>query len=701
MDIIKSEICKLLTKRTVLLLLCLIILNPLFQLYTFKTPNDDGYALMDYSEVYNEISSYNQNSILEELEERENEAATYGEFCLYRRVYKEIESLVNYDEYLASVDESVENIDIMNRFISDGGYAVKNAEKTKEAYQKLKGIKPIVQNPMVILNVTDNELTDYIAVIMIFIIALNLAFYEKSENQYRFLRTTYNGRRKLMTAKVAVMFFSVLFVIMSLYGINAAFSRFFFGTVDIDSPLQSICSYLKSPFGISIGEFLLAFFQTKFLSLFLLGVFFMLVSVAFNNIIAVFATSMITVLVELILYTKLSSVSYLMYFKYINIMIGIKSGELFSNYVNLNFLENPINMCYVYWIAWLIVLGFMLFKVINYLESTHETKAVSVKKSNTNKSCVMHTSLLFHECYKMLVPGRCLLVLILSLVFIIWWNPAEKIRFDSLDEIYYKDYMDRFYGPLDSDKQKLIDTEQEKFEELYESISVDYALGKSAAFIDIKYGDELSRQNAFDQVMEHTVYLETVNDGWLFFDKGYNILTNSSNFRNRDIDQAFIYLIMIMASTFGIYSIDYANSEMMLLRTTYHGRRKLWSIKYILAVLCTITALALVYIVRVVNILRAYGIGGINAPAASMEHLSRIPQNISILQYIIIIMLMRLIGGLIVVTFVALLFKYSRNSIFVIVLCVFIFIIPLILVSIDVKNAQYILFNPLLLGNIF
>lgn len=427
----------------------------------------------------------------------------------------------------------------------------------------------------------------------------------------------------------------------------------------------------------------------------------MLVSVAFNNIIAVFATSMITVLVELILYTKLSSVSYLMYFKYINIMIGIKSGELFSNYVNLNFLENPINMCYVYWIAWLIVLGFMLFKVINYLESTHETKAVSVKKSNTNKSCVMHTSLLFHECYKMLVLGRCLLVLILSLAFIIWWNPAEKIRFDSLDEIYYKDYMDRFYGPLDSDKQKLIDTEQEKFEELYESISVDYALGKSAAFIDIKYGDELSRQNAFDQVMEHTVYLETVNDGWLFFDKGYNILTNSSNFRNRDIDQAFIYLIMIMASTFGIYSIDYANSEMMLLRTTYHGRRKLWSIKYILAVLCTITALALVYIVRVVNILRAYGIGGINAPAASMEHLSRIPQNISILQYIIIIMLMRLIGGLIVVTFVALLFKYSRNSIFVIVLCVFIFIIPLILVSIDVKNAQYILFNPLLLGNIF
>lgn len=441
MDIIKNEICKLLTKRTVLLLLCLIVLNPLLQLYTFKTQNADGYSIMDYSEVYNEISSHNQNSILAELEERENKSGTYGEFSLYRRVYKEIESLVTYDEYLDSVDESVENIDIMNKFVSDGGYAVRNAEKTKEAYQKLRGINLTVQNPMVILNITDNELTDYIAIIMIFIIAIQLIFYEKSENQFKFLRTTYHGRKKLMTAKVVVMFFSVLFVIISLYGINAAFSRIFLGTVDMGSPLQCIPLYLKSAFKISIGKFLLVCFNAKFLNFFVLGLFFMLVSLVFDNIIVIFSSSIITVLVEQILYTKISAVSYLVYFKYINIIFGIKSGVMFSDYVNLNFLGNPINICYVYWIIWLTVLAFIIFTVIHYLESTHEKKIVSVKKLNTNKGCVMHTSLLLHESYKMLVPGRCLMVLILSLVFIAWWKPTDKIQFDSVDEIYYKDYI--------------------------------------------------------------------------------------------------------------------------------------------------------------------------------------------------------------------------------------------------------------------
>lgn len=66
----------------------------------------------------------------------------------------------------------------------------------------------------------------------------------------------------------------------------------------------------------------------------------------------------------------------------------------------------------------------------------------------------------------------------------------------------------------------------------------------------------------------------------------------------------------------------------------------------------TVTAFALVYIVRLCNVLSAYGTQGLNAPAASMEHLWRVSQNISVGQYILIIMLMRFIGGLLVSLFV-------------------------------------------------
>ena len=76
-------------------------------------------------------------------------------------------------------------------------------------------------------------------------------------------------------------------------------------------------------------------------------------------------------------------------------------------------------------------------------------------------------------------------------------------------------------------------------------------------------------------------------------------------------------------------------------------------------------------------------------------------QGVSLAWYLLIIMLMRLVGGLIAVAVVAALFRHLKNSIAVIISCVVIFLIPLALVALGMPNAQFILLNPLLLGNVF
>ena len=70
MDIVKNEICKLLTKRTVLILLFLLVLNPVLGLYTMNTVNDDGYTGKDYSALYGEISNYSREDVLPEIEQK-------------------------------------------------------------------------------------------------------------------------------------------------------------------------------------------------------------------------------------------------------------------------------------------------------------------------------------------------------------------------------------------------------------------------------------------------------------------------------------------------------------------------------------------------------------------------------------------------------------------------------------------------------
>ena len=130
MDIFKNEICKLLTKRTVIILLFLIIFNPLLQVYVMHTANDDGYTPLEYSGLYKEISSLSQEDMLSELDDGKMQADTYGMTNMYDRVYNEVQACVTYEDYLDSVNEKADEISIMNKFADNGGYAVRNAKQT-------------------------------------------------------------------------------------------------------------------------------------------------------------------------------------------------------------------------------------------------------------------------------------------------------------------------------------------------------------------------------------------------------------------------------------------------------------------------------------------------------------------------------------------------------------------------------------------
>lgn len=709
MDMLKSEIRKLLTKRTVAALLLLAFINPILGLYIINTPNDDGYTMRDYSSLYQEISAYGRADALAELEERSEFADTFGEANLCARVYGEVKAVFTYDEYLDSIFEKSGEIEVMSRFADGGGFAARNAEKTEKVYGKLKETELKPCNPMGLLGLTDSDVTDYIAVIMIFVVAVNLVFSEKNDNQISLLRTTVHGRRRLMASKVIVMCLSVALIVGILYGLNAITDRCVFGGADLTSPVQSVYIYRSSPWKLNTGGFLIAYFIVKTLSCILLGLFFMLMCAVSDHIVFVFAASASAVFAEIICYTKIPETHFLVFLKYLNIMYGVKGADMLSNYVNLNVFGYPVNTVFLYALLWLVLTSAAALTVVCRLDSPHEKRTASPriflrafpKRHDFVRNTECHTSIFLHECHKLLFTGRGLVVLICSLLFVIRWNPAEKIQFDSPDEVYYKEYMDSLYGPLDEEKYALLSAEEEKYAELTESIYADTIAGKSENYISIKYKSEFERQGAFDMVREHVGYLEARGGGWLFYEKGYDILTDGSHSANRDLSQAFVYVIILVAMTYGIRGVDCENAEIRLLRTTYNGRGRLDAVKRTLGILCTLASFVFVYVVRVINVLGAYGIRGIDAPAACMEHLSDIPHNITVLQYILLVMTMRLCGGLIVTGCVSALTKIFKNGIPVIISCIVIFMIPLALVAFDVNGAQYILLNPLLLGNVY
>lgn len=76
--------------------------------------------------------------------------------------------------------------------------------------------------------------------------------------------------------------------------------------------------------------------------------------------------------------------------------------------------------------------------------------------------------------------------------------------------------MDKYYGPLTAKTNELLDEERAIYDRLSDNIAYDMAQGKSESYINIKYKDELSRQEAFNKLTAHVDYLKTLNEGWLF-----------------------------------------------------------------------------------------------------------------------------------------------------------------------------------------
>ena len=477
MSLLKNELCKLLSKKAAWILLLLILVNPLALIYIINTPSEEGYTIKEYSSVYRKINGLNENSALEKIENCLNETESYGMMNLCTRVYSEVEGVFSYGEYLDEIDKKTEDVNIMARFFNNGTYAIENARKTQQAYQKLKGltIKPV--DPSGILCLTDIGITDYILLLIIFILAVSIIFQEKDNNQFKLLRTMEKGRISIMLSKIMVMIISIVAMTVILYGTNYGVARANFGIPDFTTPIQSLYVYRSCPFNLNIGSFLISYIVIKILGNILIGMFFLVICAVFDSFIYVFMSGAVLVFIEILLYTKISETHYLAYLKFINIMYGIKTVDMLSDYINLNVLGHPVNTCIMYGIMWLILFMCSIIYLKNYLDVPREKKQMKFGKLKIIRYFGGHTSIFRHESYKVMIAGRALFILILFIGFIVWWNPPMNMSFNSIDEVYYKEYMDELYGPLDSEIYSKFNEEKMKYDELSDRISADMEQG--------------------------------------------------------------------------------------------------------------------------------------------------------------------------------------------------------------------------------
>jgi len=659
-----------------------VIVNVVFLIVT----EYGDYSPAEYNALWEEIAELSPNERADYLSEiilppnemfGENvlSADFYAEQSLYNDVYDEIKQVDNYANYLNSVDEAAENLKVLSFFSDENRYDYRNILKTQKRFSQLSATELKHGKSKGFLLATRFGITDILLLVIVLLIGAKAVSEEREGGLTVLYRPTDKGRFHLAAAKLLAMLAAACTAGLALYGSGFITGGCLYGFGDMGRAIQSVSGLFSCGYHISVAEFLcvLAVVKLLFCAAAASAVY-LFMSIPAGSIVGFAATGVFIVLSALT-YFLIAPTSYLSFLRQINIIALADSESLVGEYLNINFFENPLNALFVT-VATNIIFAFVCsFAGIALNCLFAPERRTSARKSISNGR---HTSIAAHEMYKCFISCKGLIVIALcvSAVFILYL--PEKPRYESASEYYYYLYIRELEGEVTSEKEAFIRSETA-------STAMDFS----------EQGQE--KIVALTMLSEHTEYLKQ-NGGHYVADKGYKMLTGGDSVFVYDRIMAAVKAMIFVLIISGCYCAEYKNDAYMLLLSSPNGRARTFVYKMLPAAVCALSVLVIFDGSRIYNVLNAWGMAQLSAPAESMEQLAGI--SIPIAAYIVLTELGRFVGMMFAAALIfGLSVKIKKYPVTVILSAVF-FVMPPILSVAGFGFMDYFLLNPLLTGNV-
>jgi hypothetical protein len=657
----------------------------------------------DIDDILEEYPEIDAQTLLEDYENKSYLIYTdniYSEEALLKDILAEAESCAYYQEYLEEIDIAAKKMTTISLFADPDSFSYKNIAKTPKAYSKLKGVELEIAPSKGISMATGFLATDLIAFLMVMTVGISIITREKELNQIVLSRTTFNGRTALGIVKLSAVCTAAFVAEILLYATNFTISYFTYGFGNLSRMLQSVYYFNGSNLKISVLQYIIFFLLAKLIVYFIFAGLICFVTVISDSASKVYGILIIIIGIETALYYMISSTSYLSPLKYINILAYANTDDLFSSYLNLNLFNNPVNYIGVFIIS---VLG--LFIVLSLLSVFTFSKGKVIKNRTkrfnfTNISLFKgrHTSLFLHECYKIFINGKVLLILIAFTAIIFYTYEPLKENFTSVDEIYYKQYMLKLEGTYTAEKQQEIEAEDDKFQSIQAEIARAMADTKeNGNLVLMKYQNTLAAQAAFEQVKEHSEYLQSTQDGEFVYDSGYKLLTGDDSAGNKDLLLALTAVIMLILCITYVYSAEYQTGASTLLKISYKGRYATFLCKFFISLIIVTVIYILTYVTYFYNVLSSYGTRKINAPLCSLEAFS--DWNMTIKSYLILISIIRYLALICAMLIIFFLSTKLKSLVATLLVSTIILVLPILLSLLGITAFDYVLLNPFLISH--
>ena len=649
------------------------------------------------------INKYNKSIYLNDIEALERDKV------LVSKLVKQKGYISSYNDYLDGIEEQKDKMLSVSIFNKKGTFSYNNILKTADDFKGIRNANLKLDMEEGVLSITNYYFADVIAIFIIFILCIVIFSYERETDILPLIKSTKNGRGKLITAKIIALFILISCISIILYGSITILSNYLYGFGDLSRDIQSINEFKGSVLRVTVGQYINLYLLSKLGSLLLIGGVFSLIFQINKNIVKNYISVIMVLLISFLFLILLPVNSYINFFKYVNILTFLFTPYLLKQYININIFTIPINIILAYKIFIFIVLPSIITLNIILFSREREykrnwTSFGFIKKIRIKISRMTTSSHLFiNELYKDIIQSKSYLIFLIIIII-----SCKSINFSKnynyiTEEKVYKNYIDNLGGEITKDKKSEIEKEKYFFDNVNEYIdNLSFKLSNNEISKDEYLNEQRKISNKlslykkpFVDFYNQYLYLnnlkENKNINGNLLDK--NISEKLILNKDKDLKEGIITSILLIILLSNIFAFEYKTGNIYLIRGS-KNKKKLFIYKYLISFSISIFVYALVSVPRYINIFNEFGYNFLHSPIQSIEAFYNFTPNLSILSFLILTNLLKLLGVFIVANLISNISLITKNNLFTIITATFLIISNYILSFIGIETMnRYSLVN--------
>lgn len=400
----------------------------------------------------------------------------YREYVAVHTLFLRSESLMNFPEYLQSIEKNKDYMLTFPIFRDENSFSSRNILKTADDFQSLQNVPLSLENTGAIEGILLYSGSDLFLILLLIVVALCFLA-ERKRELWGLVYSLQMGRSSLALHRLGILLFLSVTGTLLLYGSNVLLGSILYGGIgNLHISVQSIPILQEYPVPISIGGFLIQYIVLRIGSAFLLGLILWLLLGALSDARYGVVIGIAFLLIEYGLHHFLPEQSAYNILKYLNLCTYFHIAPLYTHYLNVDILGFPVGIRRVSELAALPLIFVMSSGCIAqqcFRRPAQGTSWIDIftrRLGNCLDRCLKHLPLWGREVYKILFSQRGIVILLLFVYLALGIEHSVPLRSGSEQVAYERQYLVQLQGEITSKTFSEIDRLQEEQKKTIETM---------------------------------------------------------------------------------------------------------------------------------------------------------------------------------------------------------------------------------------